>query len=57
MLNGQYELGLSALLEHDLSSYEYFNALPPKIKEEIVERDAHSFEEMQTIAAEMRRRR
>lgn len=55
MLNGRYELGLSALLEHDLSSYEYFNALPEDIKEEIRKRDARSFDEMQSIVAELRR--
>lgn len=55
MLNGRYELGLSALLEHDLSSYEYFNALPKELQEEIRQQDAHSFEEMQSIVAKLRR--
>lgn len=51
MLDRGYEIGLSALLEHDLSSYEYFCTLSKDIQEELRRKDARSFEEMQEIAA------
>lgn len=57
MLDRGYEIGLSALLEHDLSSYEFFNTLPKDIQEELQQRDAHSFEEMQSIVARFRQTR
>lgn len=40
-------IGLSALLEDDLTSYEYFHSLPEALQHKIVERDICSFEEMQ----------
>lgn len=54
MLDRGYEIGLSALLEHDLSSYEFFYSLSKEIQNELREKDAHSFEEMQAIAARFR---
>lgn len=40
-------IGLSALLEDDLTSYEYFHSLPKPLQHKIEERDICSFEEMQ----------
>ena len=47
MKEGSYQLGLSDLLDQDISSYEYFYSLPAKIQQKIVARDLNSFEEMQ----------
>lgn len=47
MREGSYQLGLSDLLDQDISSYEYFYSLPEKIQQKIVMRDINSFEEMQ----------
>lgn len=48
------ELGLDALLEKDLSSFEFYNTLSDKMKRKIQARDIGSFEEMQTYVARMR---
>lgn len=42
-----YRLGLSDLLEQDLSSYEYFYSLPQDIQQKIIDQDIASFDEMQ----------
>ena len=47
----QYRLGLSDLLEQDLSSYEFFSSLPPHLKEEIAEQDLASLPEIQEYVA------
>jgi len=47
MKEGSYQIGLSDLLDQDISSYEYFNSLAPKIQQKIIARDLNSFEEMQ----------
>ncbi len=47
MKEGSYQLGLSDLLDQDISSYEYFYSLPAKTQQKIVARDIRSFEEMQ----------
>lgn len=48
MKEGSYQLGLSDLLDQDISSYEYFHSLPSKIQQKIIARDINSFEEMQS---------
>jgi len=47
MREGSYQVGLSDLLDQDLSSYEYFYGLPVNIQQKIIARDINSFEEMQ----------
>lgn len=47
MILGEYEIGLQALLEQDITSYEFFNALSDDLKRQIEEKDISSFEEMQ----------
>lgn len=42
-------IGLQALLEQDMSSYEYFNSLSDDLKRQIEERDFCSFGEMQNF--------
>ncbi len=50
-----YRLGLSDLLEQDLSSYEFFSSLPPDLQGEIAERDLASLEEIQEYVAKQGR--
>ena len=38
MLEGSYQLGLSDLLDQNLSCYEYFNSLPENVQRRIVKR-------------------
>ena len=45
-------LGLSDLLEEDLTSYEYFHSLPEELQHKVEFVDAASFEEMQACVAE-----
>lgn len=49
-------LGLSDLLENDLSSYEYFNSLPPSIQYEINRYEISNFEELQRKVVEIKER-
>ena len=55
MREGSYQLGLSDLLDQDISSYEYFYSLPEKIQQKIVMRDINSFEEMQDFVKNYKR--
>jgi len=48
-------LGLDDLLENDLTSYEYFHALPKDIQQRVVLRDIGSFAEMNQYVSELRR--
>lgn len=52
----EYEIGLSALLEQDLSSYEYFHGLPSDIQNKIEQRDIGSFDEMQQYVKSIKER-
>ena len=42
MLEGSYQLGLSDLLDQNLSSYEYFYGLPKSVQKKISQRDVAS---------------
>ena len=53
MLEGSYQLGLSDLLDQNISCYEYYHALPEEIKKKIADRDIGSFEEMQAYVAHL----
>ena len=53
MLEGSYQLRLSDLLDQNLSSYEYFYALPKSVQKKISQRDVASFEEMRQMAEEL----
>ncbi|MBC8569350.1 hypothetical protein [Zongyangia hominis] len=44
-------LGLSDLLDQDLTSYEYFHSLPASIRHTLEQEDIRSFSEMQQIVA------
>lgn len=55
MLEGSYQLGLSDLLDQNLSCYEYFHSLPENVQRRIVQRDVASFEEMQQLVEDMGR--
>lgn len=46
--------GLSDLLDQDLSAYEFYNGLPPEVRQKLAAQDASSFEEMQRIAKRSR---
>lgn len=48
MLEGSYQLGLSDLLDQNLSCYEYYHSLPEEVQKKIAVRDIGSFEEMQS---------
>ncbi len=45
-------LGLSDLLERDLSAYEFYQSLPAEIQQKAMENDVGSFEELQRLAQE-----
>ncbi|MBE6764441.1 MAG: hypothetical protein IJP10_06135 [Clostridia bacterium] len=49
-------LGLDNLIENDMTSYEYFNALPEKIQKKIRRRDISSFSDMQSYVSELKNR-
>ena len=55
MLEGSYQLGLSDLLDQNLSCYEYVHSLPENVQRRIVQRDVASFEEMQQLVEDMGR--
>ena len=57
MLEGSYQLGLSDLLDQNLSCYEYFHSLPENVQRRIVQRDVASLEEMQQRVEDMGRPR
>ena len=54
--NGFGQLGLSALLEQDLSSYEYFQSLPRDVQRKVEMCDVTSFAELQSYAESFCRR-
>lgn len=56
MLEGSYQLGLSDLLDQNLSAYEYFHSLPQRVQKKISQRDVASFEEMRQMVEAMDRR-
>ncbi len=51
----QGRLGLDDLLQSDLTSYEYFHALPRDIQQRVVLHDFGSFAEMTQYVAEVRK--
>lgn len=48
------KLGLSDLLEQDLTSYEYYHSLPKELQQEIALRDIGSFDDMVAYVSEHR---
>lgn len=46
--------GIGELLSQDLSAYEYFSSLPPKLQEKVTAADVRSFSELQALAARER---
>lgn len=54
MKEGSYQMGLSDLLDQDISSYEYFYSLPAKTQQRIIARDINSFEEMQSYVKRLK---
>ena len=53
MLEGSYQLGLSDLLDQNLSCYEYYYSLPEEVQKRIAKQDIGSFEEMQAFVADL----
>ncbi|MCI8554473.1 MAG: hypothetical protein HFJ80_05955 [Clostridiales bacterium] len=51
-----YRLGLSDLLDQDLSSYEYYHSLSKEMQKQIADKDISSLEEMQEYVAHLRSR-
>ena len=48
-------LGLTVLLDRDLSAYEYFQTLPPELQTDLRRRDSvSSFEELQAQVRHLR---
>lgn len=45
-------VGLSELLDQDISSYEYFYSLPEELQDKIIEHDIASFDDMIDYVAE-----
>ncbi len=54
MYRSNISLGLSDLLDQDISSYEYFYSLPEDFRRKIQQRDIGSFAEMQSYVEELR---
>ena len=48
---------LTELLDQDISSYEYFYALPRNIQDRLRKSDIHSFEELQEMTEKIRNSR
>ena len=55
MYSNEY-LGLSDLLDQDLTSYEYYHSLPEALQKEIAKKDFSSFEDMQRYVQQKGRR-
>lgn len=54
MEEGQPHLGLSELLDQDVSSYELFYSLPPDLQSQIQKKDPGSFAELQHLTEKSR---
>lgn len=50
----QYQIGLEALLNEDLSSYEYYTALPRDVQRKLEARDVSSFADMQAYVEKLK---
>ncbi len=50
MSDKSYHLNLDALIEEDLSSYEYYVSLPPQVKQKLENADVHTLEDLQAAA-------
>lgn len=48
-----YHLNLEALIEEDLSSYEYYVSLSPEMKRKLESADIHSLEDLQATVARL----
>lgn len=47
-------LCLTDLLDQDLSSYEYFYSLPQNIQKKVEAKDVRSFDQLQSVAEELK---
>ena len=54
-MSEEMHLCLSDLLDQDLSSYEFFYALPKAIQDRLQSQDPGTFDELQEQAARLRR--
>ncbi|MDD5952142.1 MAG: hypothetical protein PUC32_00600 [Oscillospiraceae bacterium] len=48
MSSDSYHLNLDALIEEDLSSYEYYVSLPPEVKRKLETVDIHTMRDLQS---------
>ena len=55
--NSFSSLGLDDLIESDMTSYELYSGLPAEVKRKVRQRDASSFDELNSCAAEARKSR
>ncbi|MBQ9994675.1 MAG: hypothetical protein IJP17_08195 [Clostridia bacterium] len=55
--NSYNQLGLDNLIESDLTSYEYFKALPQDIQKRVRMKDFSSFDEMCSYVSKLRQMR
>ena len=55
MSSDSYHLNLDALIEEDLSGYEYYVSLSPEIKRELDTADIHTLSELQEAVERFRK--
>jgi hypothetical protein len=53
-LSEYMHLCLTDLLDQDLSSYEYFHSLPQDVQRKVAAEDVRSFEQLQSVAEEIK---
>ena len=53
MLDSSYQLGLTDLLDQNITCYEYFHGLPQAYQRMITERDIGSYDDMQAYVDEL----
>lgn len=56
-MDGGNFVGLSDMLDRDITSYEYFYSLSRELQEEIKERDFSSFEEMTEYVSQRKQKK
>ena len=55
MSSDSYHLNLDALIEEDLSGYEYYVSLSPEIKRKLETADIHTLSELQEAVERFRK--
>ena len=55
MPDNRYHMDLNALIEEDLSSYEYYVSLSPEMKRKLEYEDIHTLDDLQRTVEFLRR--